>query len=97
MADAQVALTSLFILQSPDLNVRETISFGLVTVINSTGNPICLATNPAKKNFKYFLSYFLVNFVAYTYRFHEKKIPETFPQAPVGIIIFTFSSGDCLH
>ena len=51
MADAQVALTSLFILQSPDLNVRETISFGLVTVINSTGNPICLATNPAKKFF----------------------------------------------
>ena len=79
MADAQVALTSLFILQSPDLNVRETISFGLVTVINSTGNPICLATNPAKKNFKYFLSYFLVNFVAYTtYRFHEKKYPKHF-------------------
>ena len=78
MADAQVALTSLFILQSPDLNVRETISFGLVTVINSTGNPICLATNPAKKCFKYFLSYFLVNFVAYTYRFHENKYPKHF-------------------
>ena len=47
IAEAHVALTSFVILQSPDLNVRCTISFGFVTVTNSIGNPIFLATNPA--------------------------------------------------